>query len=449
MEDRIAAGTPPVRWVIVWCAVAFGASCAGSEPRPPSLAQAPASPTAATAPPAASAPVDDGLPPPAAAAGATTAARVTPPAPEGNPFAGARFSIDSGYVAEVEASVRTAAGREAAKDPALRLPERLKKVETFPTAVWLDSIAAIAQLGKTLDGAAAQEKKAGQPLVTVLAIYDLPDRDCAAAASSGELSGDSGEKRYEKEFIDKIAAQVKAHSRQRIVGIVEPDSLANLATNLDKPKCAAAAHVYKQAIAYAIKTLALPNMTLYLDAAHAGWLGWSGNRKKIVQIFSEVLAEAGGADKIRGFATNVSNYDALENGDLAKLEPSDPATGELQYLRLLDESLSEAGIAGKAFVVDTSRNGRSGLRTKSGSWCNIKGAGLGQRPQSNPVPLVDAYLWIKPPGESDGGSDPVKPGYDENCGGPKAPDSAPGAPRAKSWFHDYFVELVKNATPEL
>ena len=168
----------------------------------------------------------------------------------------------------------------------------------------------------------------------------------------------------------------------------------------------------------------------------------------MAKLVSDVLAEAGGTDKIRGFAVNVSNYDSLQDGDLVHLEPSDPATGELKYVELLDRSLTEAGISGKAFVVDTSRNGRSGIRTRSGSWCNVKGAGLGARPQAAPGPFVDAYLWIKPPGDSDGSADPSQAGFDAMCG-PRSPDAAPGAPPAGQWFHSYFVELAKNANPPL
>ena len=168
----------------------------------------------------------------------------------------------------------------------------------------------------------------------------------------------------------------------------------------------------------------------------------------MARVVSGVLARAGGPDKIRGFVTNVSNYDALANGDLARLEPSDPATGELAYVDLLADSLAEVGITGKGFVIDTSRNGKSGIRTKTGSWCNVKGAGLGERPRADPAPLVDAYFWVKPPGESDGSADPAALGFDESCG-PKAPDSTPGAPPAGTWFADYFVELAKNAAPPL
>ncbi len=110
--------------------------------------------------------------------------------------------------------------------------------------------------------------------------------------------------------------------------------------------------------------------------------------------------------------------------------------------------LAEAGINGKGFVIDTSRNGRSGIKSKSGSWCNVKGAGLGERPQASPGRLIDAYWWIKPPGDSDGASDPSMPGFDENCSA-KAADAAPGAPHAGQWFGAYFIELAKNATPPL
>ncbi|MDP9000230.1 MAG: glycoside hydrolase family 6 protein [Myxococcota bacterium] len=379
------------------------------------------------------------LPPPVAATEAKAPVQVTPPAPEGNPFANARFYISPGYVAKVEASIKASPA-----DAAL-----LKKVESYPTAVWLSSIKAVSTVSKTLDDALAQQKKGGTPVVTVFAIYDLPERDCAASASNGELTiANGGEKKYEREFIDKIAAAFKAHPGQRIVAIVEPDSLANLATNMNIPKCAAADPAYRHSIAYAVKTLSMPNVSLYLDAAHAGWLGWSKNREKIAKIFSEVLTEAGGADKVRGFATNVSNYDTLTPGDLAKLEPSDPCPDELTYVKILDTALSEAGIAGKGFVIDTSRNGRSGIRTKAGSWCNVKGAGLGERPRATPAPLVDAYFWIKPPGEADGGSDSTKSGFDENCG-PKSPDSEQGAPPAGEWFGKYFIELARNANPSL
>jgi cellulose 1,4-beta-cellobiosidase len=426
--------------VLAWLGAA---ACGGAQPSPSAPSSAAPATGASSAPAAAASPAaapdTGGLPVPTAAADAIQPVTITPPSAEGNPFAGVGFYIHPAYVKKVESSIKA--------DPADAA--LLKKVEAFPTAVWLDSIAAAGTVSKVLDDAAAQEKKAGKPLVTVFAVYNLPERDCSAVASNGELTAaNGGEKKYAKEFIGKIAAAFKAHPKQRIVAIVEPDSLPNIATNLSVKKCADAEPIYKHSIATAIRELSLPNVSLYLDAAHAGWLGWSGNRMKIVKLYEEVLKDAGGADKIRGFATNVSNYDSLKGGDLGKLQPSDPCPDELTYVQQLDDTLTREGITGKAFVIDTSRNGKAGIRTNSGSWCNIKGAGLGERPQASPAPLVDAYFWIKPPGDADGGADPNKPGFDKSCG-PDSKDSAPGAPRAGDWFSSYFVDLAKNADPPL
>lgn len=46
-------------------------------------------------------------------------------------------------------------------------------------------------------------------------------------------------------------------------------------TNLAMPKCANAAPAYLRLIALTIATLSdLPNVNLYVDAAHSAWLGW-------------------------------------------------------------------------------------------------------------------------------------------------------------------------------
>jgi cellulase/cellobiase CelA1 len=58
---------------------------------------------------------------------------------------------------------------------------------------------------------------------------------------------------------------------------VEPDSLANLVTNLNVAKCSNAEVAYKECVQYAITQLNLPNVSMYLDAGHAGWLGWAAN----------------------------------------------------------------------------------------------------------------------------------------------------------------------------
>ena len=60
--------------------------------------------------------------------------------------------------------------------------------------------------------------------------------------------------------------------------------------------------------------------------------------------------------------------------------------------------------------MDTYVNGgRIDRRIHAGNWCNQSGAGIGTRPTAAPANGIDAYVWIKPPGESDGSSGPWLP----------------------------------------
>lgn len=352
-----------------------------------------------------------------------------------NPFVGAKLFVNPEYRKKLEGA--------ATNHPSVAAS--IRKLSDAPTAVWLDSVASTRTLSSTLIEASKQATQ-GQPVLSVFVVYDLPNRDCSAKASAGEFTVEAdGERRYRTEFIDAIAEQFNRFSDQRIAVILEPDSLANLATNLDQPKCAASDGVYRRSIAYAISKLSLPHVAIYLDAAHAGWLGWEDNRAKMAEIFRDVLIAAGGASRIRGFATNVSNYNTLASGEGQKLEPSNPCPDELSYVKALSQSLAQVGIINKTFIIDTARNGRP-VRSSWGNWCNIKHAGLGERPQAAPTPLVDAYYWVKPPGESDGVADPTQPRFDASC---QSPDSAMDAPQAGQWFEPYFLELVSNASPAL
>ncbi|HEX2658915.1 MAG TPA: glycoside hydrolase family 6 protein, partial [Polyangia bacterium] len=346
-----------------------------------------------------------------------------------NPFAGARLYTNPDFTRMIE----TLAAKTPAQAPALR------KLGAQQTAVWLDSVKRVPSVARHLDEARRQQA------VPVFVVYDLPGRDCAAKASSGEFSV-KDEGRYQHEFIDAIAAAFRAHPSQPVAVILEPDSLANLATNLSLDGCAAAEGAYRRGIAYAISKLSLPNVSIYLDAAHGGWLGWKRNRTKIATIFKGVLEAAGGSDKIRGFAVNVSNYNPTKVPGFHRQDLSNPGPDELSYIDDLRQELAEVGIPDKGFVIDTGRNGKLGIRANGANWCNIAHAGLGERPRVAPVDGVDAYLWIKPPGESDGVADPRAPRFDSNCASTEA---LPGAPQAGELFVPYLLELVKNANPPL
>jgi len=365
------------------------------------------------------------------------AAPTAQPAPNVNPFKGAKFYVDPDFVRTV--------GRAPTSTP--EDAARLKKVASYPTAVWLETLETAKLAGPTLDDALKQEAASGGPIVPVFVVYNLPNRDCAAEGSRGELSVDKGgEALYQTQFIDVIAAAFAAHPSQKVAVILEPDSLPNLVTNSEVPTCAAAEQIYRRGVAYAISKLSMPNVYIYLDAAHAGWLGWPKNLPKAVNLFKEVITTAGGPDRIRGFALNVSNYDPPREPRAKKSGPDDPSQDEIGYAADLAAGLAKVGITGKGFIIDTSRNGKAGIRSADGNWCNVKGAGLGERPAVAPAPNIDAYFWVKTPGESDGTSDRKAARFDENC---VSDDAMPGAPEAGELFAPYLVDLAKNANPPL
>jgi cellulose 1,4-beta-cellobiosidase len=159
-----------------------------------------------------------------------------------------------------------------------------------------------------------------------------------------------------------------------------------------------------------------------------------------------VLDMAGGPDRIRGFATNTSNYNALDGEWGKALEPTTPTPSEYQYVQKLAETMAETGIKDKGYIIDTSRNGVQESRTVWGHWCNIAKAGIGERPKVSPRPLLDAFYWIKPPGESDGVADKSAARFDENCA---SSDARADAPEAGHWFAEHLIEMMKAANPPL
>ncbi len=232
----------------------------------------------------------------------------------------------------------------------------------------------------------SSRRRAGQPVVPLFVVYDLPGRDCAAESSAGELSADAaGEAGYQHAFIDVIATAFRAHPEQRIAVVLEPDSLSNLVTNLERPRCKTAEGIYKRGIAYAISKLSLPNVFLYLEAAHAGWLGFPKNIDRAAALYKNVLTMAGGPDRVRGFALNVSNYDPAVDPAKTPRDRTSAASDETGYAADLTKALARVGVTGKGFVIDTGRDGRAYIRSIASSWCNVKGAGLGERPRAAPV----------------------------------------------------------------
>ncbi len=78
-------------------------------------------------------------------------------------------------------------------------------------------------------------------------------------------------------ILPAIVAIIKKYPKVAISLVIEPDSLPNLVTNANVAACQASASGYPEGVAYALKSLNLPNVAMYLDAGHGGWLGWNDN----------------------------------------------------------------------------------------------------------------------------------------------------------------------------
>jgi endoglucanase len=174
---------------------------------------------------------------------------------------------------------------------------------------------------------------------------------------------------------------------------------------------------------------------------------------------------------------------------------------------------SMLGTAGPAthFVIDTSRDGQGPndmqayaappyeqpanviSSLQGGNWCNPPGSGLGTQPTADTgaiansldaylpadTPLLDAYLWVKTPGQSDGQCDiagGVRAWRDYTAAGagggdtpaiPGWPTSSSSAwttfdplwstqtntlitdPAAGAWFPQQALQLAQDANPQL
>jgi endoglucanase len=359
-----------------------------------------------------------------------------------------------------------------------------------------------------------------QRSVPVLVAYNLPFRDCAQYSSGG--AADTAE--YAA-WIDAVAAGIgKAKAIVLVepdgLGIIpynttiygQEEWCKPTVTDEDGntvPAPGATPEDRYAALEYAVAALAAkaPNALTYLDGTHAAWLGVG---EAAYRIF-----EAGAVDgvlKVQGFFVNVSNYRTTAHSTkfgtwvsrciTAATAGADWARGHFdwcpsqynadlgyaldysdEYAATVDDALVnmlQGAEATTHFVIDTSRNGQGPLATAryagspynqpasviaaldAGNWCNARGAGLGLRPTLDTgVALLDAYLWVKVPGESDGSCDAAggARGWDYSTYNPWAvPEEEQSHfdplwegvdPAAGDWFPEQALELATNAEPPL
>ncbi|KAF2231975.1 glycoside hydrolase family 6 protein [Viridothelium virens] len=356
----------------------------------------------------------------------------------GNPFTGKQIYANPYYASEILSSAV----------PSLSAPYNTKasSVAKVGTFAWLDSTAKVPSMGTYLADIQKQNAAgASPPIIGAFVVYDLPNRDCSAAASNGEFSvANNGLANYEK-YIDSIKAQLQAYPSVDTVLLIEPDSLANLVTNLNVANCSAAESAYKAGVTYAMQQLNLPNVAMYLDAGHAGWLGWSANIGPAAQLFGSLYTSAGSPSQVRGLATNVANYNGFNLASAPSYTSGDSNYDEKLYINALAPLLTQQGFPAH-FITDTSRNGVQPTKQQAwGDWCNVVGTGFGVRPTTNTGDaLADAFVWVKPGGECDGTSDSSAPRYDYHC---SLSDALQPSPQAGTWFQAYFAQLLENANP--
>jgi cellulose 1,4-beta-cellobiosidase len=218
-----------------------------------------------------------------------------------------------------------------------------------------------------------------------------------------------------------------------------------MVTNMNVPKCQGAASTYKELTVHALKELNLPNVAMYMDGGHGGWLGWPANIGPAAELFAQIYKDAGKPKSVRGIVTNVSNYNGWSLPSAPSYTTPNPNYDEKRFVEAFAPLLKAGGFDAK-FLVDQGRSGKQPTgQIEQGHWCNAIGTGFGMRPTANTGHAdVDAFVWVKPGGESDGTSNTSAVRYDHHCG---EADSLKPAPEAGQWFQAYIEQLLTNANP--
>jgi endoglucanase len=370
---------------------------------------------------------------PAAAAPAPTTAPPRTLAPSTS------FYVDLQSKAAAQAVTDARAGRTA---DAVRMAE----LASWPVATWFTGGTTPAQTRTAVATLAAKATLRRQ--VPVVTAYNVPGRDCSQYSAGGAATTAE----YEA-WVDGLAAGL---GRSKAVVILEPDGLA-----LSPDQCGGtpeqqAARVTE--INYAVDRLERqPGASVYLDAGHSAW--------HAVGDMAERLRD-GGVARAQGFFLNVSNYrtDAeltrygtMVAGCLWYLANVAGGVGTdcaNQYWPAVDADAwyaahVPAGAPLTHFVIDTSRNGQgpwtppAGVYSDPQDWCNPPARGVGRPPTADTgTPLVDAYLWVKVPGESDGSCT-------RGTAGPVDPEWGVVDPAAGVWWPDQAHQLAALASPQL
>ncbi|MGP3637524.1 glycoside hydrolase family 6 protein, partial [Streptomyces sp. 24-1644] len=260
----------------------------------------------------------------------------------------------------------------------------LKRISTRPVADWPAGDEPAAGIRAAVRSAARRDQS------VLLVAYNIPHRDCGAYSAGGAADADV--------YRGWIGAFADAIGNAPATVVLEPDALPHIVDG-----CTPAENHDERfmLLSEAVGTLKeLPRTKVYIDAGNPDWIN---DPSKL----AEPLRRAG-IDRADGFALNVANFQSN-------------ATVRSYGARL------SALVGGAHFVIDTSRNGNGPLPgDRAEAWCNPPGRALGTPPATRTGDDgLDAYLWIKRPGDSDG--------------------TCRGGPAAGTWWPDYALGLATRA----
>ncbi|MET7753768.1 glycoside hydrolase family 6 protein [Streptomyces sp. NPDC005389] len=260
----------------------------------------------------------------------------------------------------------------------------LKRIADRPVADWPAGDDPVPEITRAARGAAAENRTA------VFVAYNIPHRDCGLYSAGG-----SHDAQAYRAWIDSFATALGESSA---IVVLEPDAVPHIVDG-----CTPAQYHEERyrLLAGAVERLKRqPRTRVYLDAGNPAWIDDPGR-------LVEPLRRAGVA-RADGFSLNVSNFQTND------------------AVRRFGATLS-ALLGGARFTVDTSRNGDGPLPgDRAEAWCNPPGRALGVPPTDRTGDdLVDAYLWVKRPGDSDG--------------------QCRGGPAAGTWWPEYALGLARRA----
>jgi endoglucanase len=290
-----------------------------------------------------------------------------------SPFATMRLAVDPTSASAVGAQAARQRGEIATADA-------LDVIAQKPQAAWFGDWNPTDRIAGDVAARVGAAARVGR--TEVLVLYAIPFRDCGGFSAGGLSAQDY--RRWVREVARGIGGR-------RTVVVLEPDALA-LLDCLSADRRTERLDLLRDAVGVLVSAGAL----LYVDAGHARW------------VPTDVMAErlrGVGVSRARGVSLNVSGFGRTED--------------QAAYAGAL-----AARLPGLRAVVDTSRNGNG--PADDAAWCNPPGRALGVAPRAVRSRVLDALLWIKRPGESDG-----------ECGR--------GEPPAGTFWTSYAIGLVAAA----